>query len=153
MKTRSTLIALAVAASALMGFAATTSQAGVLGATTTIAVGYHGPHDNRPGDSGWNDHRDGRWDNRGSRQEDRGVAIAGRIRMVQTRIDQGRRDGSLSRREALRMQGRLNDIVTEKRAYERSGHGLSREEIATVNFRLDDLSSIIGTNRHDDNRW
>ena len=153
MKTRSTLIALAFAASALMGVAATTSQAGTLGATTTIAVGYHDQHDNRPGDSGWNDHRGGRWDNRGGRQEDRGFAIESRIQFVQERIEAGRRDGSLSGREAWRMQRRLNDIISEKRAYERSGYGLNREEVATVNFRLDDLSSIIRTNRHDDNRW
>ena len=151
MKTRSTLIALAVAASALTGIAATASQAAVigLGATTTVAIGFrdHGGRDNRGGD--WR----GGWDNRGGRQDDRARMIEGRIRLLQDRIQDGRRNGGLSRREAFRLQGRLDEVASLKRSYERSGYGLNGQEAATINARLDDLTLQVRGNRHDGNRW
>lgn len=172
MKTRSTLIALAVAATALTGFAATASQAATVTSRTTIAVGYQDHRDNRPGDSGgwnndrhdndsnggWNnDRRDndrnGGWDNRGGHHQDNGRGIEMRIQNLQERIHDGRRSGDLSRREASRLESRLYAVISLKRSYERSGRGLNRDEAQTLNTKLDYLSTQVRSNRHDSNRW
>ncbi len=158
MKTRSTLIALAVAATALTGFAAAGSQAATVTARTTIAVGSQDHRDNRPNDNGgWNNDRhdndrNGGWDNRGGHQQDNGRGIETRIQSLQERIHDGRRTGSLSRREASRLESRLNDVISLKRSYERSGHGLNRDEAQTLNTKLDYLSTQVRPDRHDSNR-
>ncbi|MBW8881307.1 MAG: hypothetical protein JF615_07790 [Asticcacaulis sp.] len=148
MKTRNTLIALAVAASALTGVAATATQA------STVAIAWH-DNDSR-GDGRWdnrgNDHRNGGWDNRGG-HEDRRFAIENRIHNLRERIQDGRRNGSLSRREAYRLENRLNDIASLKRSYEYSGYGINGQEAATLDARLDDLSGQLRWQRHDGNRW
>jgi len=117
------------------------AAAAVLGAPTlasaqpafhTVAVqgGFRGAH----------------FDNRASAELD------GRISTIETRIGMGRRSGGLSLREASRLNGQLNAISALKRSYERSGRGLTRAEVATLNARLDTLSAHVRMQGHDGNR-
>jgi hypothetical protein len=147
MKTRNTLIALAVAASALTGMAAPAFA----DTRATVSVGYdnndRGYRDNDRGGR-WDDHRGGgRWDDRAENR------IDNRIENIRDRIQQGRRSGQISRRDGERLEYRLRDIVSLKRSYERSGRGLNRQEVATLEGRLDNLSGQIRSERRDYNRW
>ncbi|EGF91345.1 17 kDa surface antigen [Asticcacaulis biprosthecium C19] len=155
MKTRNTLIALAVAASALTGMAAPAfADTGA-----TVSVGYRDSNERgyRENERGYRDNeRGGRWDDHrgGGRWDDRAEnRIENRIDQIRHRIDQGRRNGQISRREGERLQYRLRDIVSLKRSYERSGRGLNRQEVATLEYRLDNLSGQVRSERHDVNRW
>jgi hypothetical protein len=65
-----------------------------------------------------------------------------RIERLQARIDSGRRDGSLSRREANRAQQALNDIRREER--DRRGDGrLSDHDEAALQTRLDRVAAQV----------
>ncbi len=69
------------------------------------------------------------------------------------RIDQGVRDGSLSRREAVRIRGEFQQIAYLEAQYRRSGGGLSLNERADLDRRFDRLSQQIRVERNDrDNR-
>ncbi len=89
-----------------------------------------------------------RWENdsRGS------AAVIVRINTMRDRIINARRNGDLSRREATRVDARLNNIIALKRSYERSNHGLSGSEVANLNDRLDKLSYSLRDQAHDGNR-
>jgi len=78
--------------------------------------------------------------------------LNGRINSVENRISLGRRSGQLSLREAGRLNDRLYNITALKRSFERSGRGLNRAEVATLNSRLDTLSGQIRVQGHDGNR-
>lgn len=147
MKTRNTLIALAVAASALTGMAAPAFAD--TRAVITVSSNDRGGR--------WDDNRNGgRWDDHrgGGRQNDRAeFRIDNRIDNLRDRIQQGRRSGAISRREGERLESRLRDIVSLKRSYERSGRGLNRQEVATLESRLDGLSGQVRNERRDVNRW
>ena len=78
--------------------------------------------------------------------------IDARIANVQDRISLGKRTHQLSQREASRLSGKLNDIKSLKRGYERSGRGLNGQETATLNARLDTLSGQIRVQANDHNR-
>ncbi len=119
------------------------SQAAPVTARVVVAtsVGYHD-----------NDGHGGRWDNRGGNSGG-SYALDRRIDELDSRISAGRRSGSLSVREASRLSDRLNAIRWSKRGDERSGRGLSGQEAASLNARLDDLSASIYGQRHDRNRW
>jgi len=63
---------------------------------------------------------------------------------LQERIDRGRADGSLSRREAYRAQAGLNDIKADQARMMRRSYGRLREsDRAVLQDRLDRLSSAI----------
>jgi uncharacterized protein YcfJ len=65
-----------------------------------------------------------------------------RIERLQARIDSGRRDGSLSRREANQAQDALNSIRREERDRRRDGRMGDHDE-AALQARLDSLSAQV----------
>jgi len=89
---------------------------------------------------------------RNDRQEDRGwTPINQRQRNLDARIDAGVRDGSLSRREAVQLRGEFQQIVRLEARYR--SNGLSRQERADLDRRMDRLSATIQAQRNDwDNR-
>lgn len=89
---------------------------------------------------------------RNDRQDDRGwTPINQRQRQLDNRIDQGVRDGSLSRREAGRLRGEFQEIAALESRYRRNG--LNRQERADLDRRFDRLSQEIYAQRRDgDNR-
>ncbi len=78
--------------------------------------------------------------------------INARIETVRDRITSGKRTRRLSGREASRLLSRLNTINALKVSYMRSGHGLDRNETATLQSKLDQLSGDIHDQGHDGNR-
>lgn len=115
-----TLIAIAAAAASIV-----TLSAGAAGAQP-----YDGRHDrpvvDRPG--GW-------------------VSINERQAMLDRRIDQGVRDGSLNRHEARRLRMEFNRIAQLEARYR--VNGLSGWERADLDRRFDRLSAQIHDERHD----
>ena len=137
-----TLITAAALAAAIVALPAVSNAAPVTArVVVATSVGYH--------DNGG---RGGRWDDRGG-NNGASFAIDRRINELDARIDAGRRSGSLSFREASRLSDRLNAIRWSKRGDDRSGRGLSGQEAASLNARLDDLSASVYGQRHDRNRW
>jgi hypothetical protein len=76
-----------------------------------------------------------------------------RMDWLQQRIERGRDDGSLSHREARRVQNQLNDIRDEMRRdrYRNGGH-LSPMDRDALDARLDRLNDQIRWARHNDER-
>lgn len=130
---KKTLITLAAVAAALTALTAP-AIASARPAHVVVVTDHRGP--------GWN-HRD----DRASAQ------LSNRIARLDARIDQGRRTGQISYREGRRLNNELNLISSQKRSYERSGRGLSLNEISLLDNRLDRLQSQIRYEKHDfDNR-
>lgn len=75
-----------------------------------------------------------------------------RITSLRSDLNQGQRSARISRKEAARLTGKLDNITTLKRSYERSGRGLNNNEIHTLNAKLDTLSGQIRTQKLDHNR-
>jgi len=71
-----------------------------------------------------------------------------RIARIDERIDRGRADGSLSRREVRMAMNRLNDIRREERIRRRDGRLSDRDE-AALQSRLDTLSAQVRMDRRD----
>ena len=71
--------------------------------------------------------------------------------MLDMRIDQGRRDGSLSRTEAMRLRIQFQNIARLEASYRRDG--LSREERRDLDMRFDRLSGRIQAERNDRNNY
>ena len=90
--------------------------------------------------------RDDRYENHGRWQ-----SIAQRKYQLDRRIDVGLRNGSLSRREASRLQVQLNSLIRLERNYMRGG--LTRWERSDLDRRYDRLAVQIRIERRDrDNR-
>jgi len=94
-------------------------------------------------------------DDRGGRYEqNRGAVwqnISQRKYQLDRRIDQGERNGQLSRREATRLRNELNALVRLERTYMRGG--LTTRERAELDRRYDRLSVQVRMERRDnDNR-
>lgn len=70
------------------------------------------------------------------------------------RIDNGVRNGSLTRREAVQLRAEFNDLARLEARY-RSTNGLSRSERADLDMRFDRLSQRIRYERNDrdDRGW
>jgi hypothetical protein len=86
-------------------------------------------------------------------RQDRGngwTPINQRQRMLDARIDAGVRDGSLSRREAVRLRGEFNQLALRETNY-RAGGRFTREERADLDRRFDRLSAQIQAERNDHN--
>jgi len=128
---KKTLITLAAVAAALT----TVSIPAIASAKPTPVVAVADHHA-----AGWN-HRD----DRASAQ------LSNRIARLDARIDQGRRTGQISVREGRRLTNELNLISSQKRSYERSGRGLSVNEISQLDNRLDRLQSQIRVEKTDRN--
>jgi opacity protein-like surface antigen len=67
---------------------------------------------------------------------------------LEHRIDQGVRNGSLTRSEALRLRGEFRSLSRLETNYRRS-NGLSMRERADLDARFDRLSRQIRIERHD----
>ena len=77
--------------------------------------------------------------------------VSQRKYQLDRRIDQGQRNGQLSRREASRLRNELNALVRLERSYMRGG--LSYRERADLDRRYDRLSVQVRAERRDrDNR-
>jgi hypothetical protein len=109
------------------------------------SLGAAQPYDHRdwghgPGDYGPPRDHPGAWD------------LDQRIDWLQHRIDHGRDDGSLDRREAYRVQTQLDDIRhTEHRIIRNEGR-LGHRDRDMLNDRLDRLNDQIRWLRHNDER-
>lgn len=91
---------------------------------------------------GWNNGRgNGGWTNINDRQ-----------RQLEFRINEGMRDGSLSRLEAARLRVEFNNIARLEARYRMSG-GLNGFERADLQRRFDYLSNRIMAERRDRNNW
>ena len=90
-------------------------------------------------------------DDRGSDDGAHGWNLDRRIDWMQRRIDRGRGDGSLDRREAYRAQRTLEDIRRDKRRMEWRGSGSLRgDQRDELQARLDRLNGQIRWLRHND---
>ncbi|HWW28010.1 MAG TPA: hypothetical protein VNZ85_19160 [Caulobacter sp.] len=67
---------------------------------------------------------------------------------LEHRIDQGVRNGSLTRSEAQRLRGEFRSLSRLEASYRRS-NGLSMRERADLDVRFDRLSRQIRAERHD----
>jgi len=67
---------------------------------------------------------------------------------LEHRIDQGVRNGSLTRSEAMRLRGEFRSLSRLEASYRRS-NGLSMRERADLDARFDRLSRQIRAERHD----
>ena len=65
------------------------------------------------------------------------------------RIDQGVRNGSLTRAEAVRLRAEFRNIAYLENRYRRTGNGLSRWERQDLDRRFDRLSAQIRFERRD----
>lgn len=116
----------------------------------------YGDRDHRDGRGGRyeQDHRGGRDDYRGGRDDYRGwQSINQRQANLDRRIDQGVRNGQLSRREAVRLRSEFNQIARLEARYRRGG--LTQWERADLDRRFDRLSAQIRYERRDRDgrRW
>lgn len=73
-----------------------------------------------------------------------------RVANLDRRIDQGLRNGVLTRREASGLRAELNALVRLERQYSRNG--LSRQEAQDLDRRFDRLSQRVRWERRDDDR-
>ena len=71
---------------------------------------------------------------------------------LDARIDAGIRDRSLTPGEAARLRAEFQDIVRQEGIYRASPPGLTRDERADLDRRMDDLDRRIHVNRNDDDR-
>lgn len=89
-----------------------------------------------------------RWE-RSDRQDRGWTPINQRQRQLDARIDVGVRDGSLSRREAVRLRAEFQDIAALEARYRRGG--LDSRERADLERRFDRLSAQVYAERRDHN--
>jgi len=75
-----------------------------------------------------------------------------RIQSLKSDLNQGRRSGRISQKEAARLSGKIDAIVSLKRTYVRSGKGLTASEVATLNAKIDTLSGQIRVQASNHNR-
>ena len=73
-----------------------------------------------------------------------------RVANLDRRIDQGLRNGALTRREASGLRAELNALVRLERQYSRNG--LSRQEARDLDRRFDRLAQRVRWERRDDDR-
>lgn len=78
-----------------------------------------------------------------------GYGIDSRQAMIAQRIDNGLRNGAISRREAAHLKADLRDIDRMEAAFRRSRPGLTQGEIAQLNGRLDRLAAQVRLERRD----
>ena len=122
-------------------FAALLATASLAGVTATAtARPYHGEHHDRG-----HDRADRNWGDRN--WGDRERSINDRQGDISRRIDRGLRDGSLTRREAYRLQDDNREIARLEAVYRYNG--LSGWERADLDRRLDRLESQVRGQRRD----
>ncbi len=77
-------------------------------------------------------------------------SINQRQAQIERRIDQGIRNGSLGRREAVNLRGEFRQITMLEQRYRRS-NGLSMQERRDLDRRFDTLSRKVRIDRNDRN--
>jgi hypothetical protein len=97
--------------------------------------------------AGGHGHRD-RYDDRRDYRD--WVSIQRRFDRLDRRIDQGVRNGALTRREAAGLRDEFHALIRLERRYSRDG--LSRRERADLDFSFDRLERRIRWERRDDDR-
>ena len=91
---------------------------------------------------------------RNDRQDDRNWRnINARQAELDRRIDQGVRNGSLTRAEATRLRAEFQSIARLEAQYRRSGGGLNAWERQDLDRRFDALSRRIQVERNDRDEW
>lgn len=78
-----------------------------------------------------------------------GIGIDARQAMLAQRIDRGVRNGSITRREASRLNAELRDIERAEWTFRRSRPGLTEREIVQLEMRLDRLAALVRMERND----
>jgi hypothetical protein len=81
-----------------------------------------------------------------------GARINDREARIAERIDQGARNGDLTRREAWNMKRELLAIERMEQRYRGYDHRMNYRERADLERRLDALSARVFANRHDGDR-
>lgn len=76
------------------------------------------------------------------------LPINARQAVIERRIDRGIENGSLTRREAMRLRGEFRDIARLEARY-RASNGLQGWERTDLDRRFDRLSAQIREERHD----
>jgi len=76
-------------------------------------------------------------------------SINARQRTLDQRIDQGVRNGTLTRAEAVRLRAEFRQIAYLEARYRRTGGGLNAWERSDLDRRFDRLSARIRYERHD----
>jgi hypothetical protein len=103
---------------------------------------------NNRGDRYDRDHdRDDRYDGDRDRHGDNWRSINQRQAQLEARINEGRREGSLTNGEARRLRAQFQDIAQLEVRYRRNG--LSAGERRDLDMRFDRLSARIEAERHD----
>lgn len=83
-----------------------------------------------------------------------GNGVDQNVHALQDRIDRGRADGSLDRREFMRVQNELNAIRSdERRMRAHNGGRLDDRGRDRLDARLQRLSAQIHWQRHNDKAW
>ena len=107
---------------------------------------------------GWNSNTqrpvaDARYDRGGEWRDSRGgwMNINQRQAQFDRRIDQGIRNRSITRNEAIRLRGEFRDIARLENRYR--ANGLSNWERADLDRRFDSLSARIRWERNDGDRY
>ena len=107
---------------------------------------------------GWNSNTqrpsaDARYDRGGEWRDSRGgwMNINQRQAQLDRRIDQGIRNGSITRNEAIRLRSEFRDIARLEARYR--ANGLSNWERADLDRRFDTLSARIRWERNDGDRY
>ncbi len=81
-----------------------------------------------------------------------GGSINDREARIAQRIDQGERNGALSRREAWSLRRELRGIEGLEQRYRGYDHRMNDRERADLQRRLDSLSARVFVDRHDGER-
>ena len=82
-------------------------------------------------------------------QERAWVSINQRQAQIDARIDEGVRNGALTRTEAIELRGEFRTLVALEAEYRRSRGAFTAEERADLDRRLDRLSARVARDRHD----
>jgi hypothetical protein len=83
-------------------------------------------------------------------RQDRGwVSINERQGRIDARIDQGVRNGTLTRAEAIELRGEFRTLIQLEEEYRRSRGAFTDSERADLDRRLDRLSARVSKERHD----
>ncbi|MDO1559589.1 hypothetical protein Q0812_09135 [Brevundimonas sp. 2R-24] len=81
------------------------------------------------------------------------VNINQRQAQLDRRIDQGIRNGQITRQEAYRLRAEFRQIAMLEARYRRTGRGLDYRERADLDYRFDRLAQRIRYERRDGDRY
>lgn len=109
-------------------------------------------------DRGWSEYRQDaryggydRYDRRERRSERRHAVVQNRIGQLARDIRHARRNGELNRREARSLRHQLNTVERAYGAFARNG--LSRRDVGTLNWRIDQAYAALDRARYSRDRY